>query len=201
MVQRFLLSLRRTGGLLSSAAAISAAKALITRNSQYNLSHIHLDSSHWAQSMFRRMGFKKRMRTTGKVEIPEGARKEAELLYLHNIVTIVEKYETPHSLIMNLDQTLLKYIPAMNHTMAKQNFKSVSIAGSSNKRSVTGTFTITLNDHFLPIDAVDLWGESQPRPQSNLKKIFRFPLIAKRCAGNEVGWKVSLGLSFPMVSR
>ena len=91
------------------------------------------------------------MRTTGKVEIPEGARKEAELLYLHNIVTIVEKYEIPHSLIINLDQTPLKYIPAMNHTMAKQNSKSVSIAESSDKRSITGTFTITLCGHFLPM--------------------------------------------------
>ena len=94
------------------------------------------------------------MRTTGKVEIPEGARKEAELLYLHNIVTIVEKYEIPHSLIMNLDQTPLKYIPAMNHTMAKQNSKSSSIARSSDKCSVTGTFTIALNSHFLPIKFV-----------------------------------------------
>ena len=136
MVLRFLLSLRGTGGLASSAVAISAAKALIARNPQYNLSHIDLDSSHWAQSLFRRMGFKKRMRTTGKVEIPEGARKEAELLYLHNIVTIVEKYEIPHSLIMNLGQTPLKYIPEMNQTMAKQNSKPVSIAGSSDKRSV-----------------------------------------------------------------
>ena len=110
MVQRFLLSLRKTGGLVFSDVAISAPKALIARNPQYNLSHIDLDSSHWPQSLFQRMGFKKRMRTTGKVEIPEGARKEAELLYLHNIVTIVEKYEIPHSLIMNLDQTLLKYI-------------------------------------------------------------------------------------------
>ena len=58
------------------------------------------------------MGFKKQMRTTGKVEIPEGARKEAELLYLHNIVTIVEKYQIPHSLIMDLYQTPLNYIPA-----------------------------------------------------------------------------------------
>ena len=38
-----------------------------------------------------------------KVEIPEDARKEAELLYHHNIVTIVEKYEIPHSLTKNLD--------------------------------------------------------------------------------------------------
>ena len=108
MVQRFLLSLRRTGGLVSSAVAISAAKALIARNPQYNLSHIDLDSSHWAQSLFRRMGFKKRMRTTGKVEIPEGARKEAELLYLHNTVTIVEKYGIPHSLIMEFRPKSLK---------------------------------------------------------------------------------------------
>ena len=112
------------------------------------------------------------MRTTGKVEIPEGARKEAELLYLHNIVPIVEKYEIPHSLIMNLDQTPLKYIPAMNHTMAKQNSKSVSIAGSSDKRSITGTFTITLNGH-LPMQLV--YGGKTDKP--------------------------SLGLSFLMVSR
>ena len=84
-----------------------------------------------------------------KVEIPEGARNEAKLLYLHNIATIVEKYEIPHSLIMNLGQTPLKYIPATNHTMVKQNSKSVSIAGSSDKRSITGTFTIILNGHFL----------------------------------------------------
>ena len=65
------------------------------------------------------MGFKKRMRTTGKVEIPEGARKEAELLYLHNIVTIVEKYEIPHSLIMNLDQTPLKYYVLVPNNMTQ----------------------------------------------------------------------------------
>ena len=59
MVQIFLLSLRRTGGLVFSAVAISAAKALIARNPQYNLSHIDLDSSNWELSLFRRTGFKK----------------------------------------------------------------------------------------------------------------------------------------------
>ena len=71
------------------------------------MSNIDLDSSHWVQSLFQRMDFKKRMQTSGKVEIPEGARKEAKLLYLQNIVTIVAKYKMPHSLIMNLDQTPL----------------------------------------------------------------------------------------------
>ena len=109
------------------------------------------------------------MQSTGKVEIPEGARKEAELLYLHNIVTIVEKYEIPHSLIMNLDQTPLKYIPAMNHTMAKQSSKSVSIAGSSDTCNITGTFTIVLNDHFLPMQLI--YGG---KTKQNLPR-FKFP--------------------------
>ena len=45
------------------------------------------------------------MKTTGKVEIPERAKQEAELLYLHNIVTLVEENNIPHNLIFNLDQT------------------------------------------------------------------------------------------------
>ena len=48
-------------------------------------------------------GLQKTNRTTGKVEILEGGRKAAD-----NIVTIVEKYDIHHSLIMNLDQTPLK---------------------------------------------------------------------------------------------
>ena len=104
-----------------------------------------------------------------KVEIPEDARKEAELLYRHNIVTIVEKYEIPHSSTKNLDQTPLKYIHAMNHTMAKENSKSGSIAESSDKRSITGTFTITLNGHFLPMQLIYAGKTKQSLPR------FKFP--------------------------
>ena len=154
VVQRFLLALRNRGGLVSSAIAVSTAKALVTRNPQLNLSLIDLNSSSWAQSLFRRMGFKRRMRTTGKVEIPEGAKKEAELLFLHNIVSAVEKYQIPRSPIMNLDQTPLKYVPAMNHTMAKRNSTSVAIAGSTDKRSITGTFTFTV---YGPCGPMSLW--------------------------------------------
>ena len=42
----------------------------------------------------------------------------------------------------------------MKHTTAKQNSISVSIAGSSDKCSITRTFTITLNDHFLPMQLI-----------------------------------------------
>ena len=81
MVQRFLLALRNRGGVVSRTIAIATARALIALNPQYNLGHVKIDSS-WAQSLFRGLRFKRRIRATGKAEIPEGARKEAELLYL-----------------------------------------------------------------------------------------------------------------------
>ena len=56
--------------------------------------------------------------------------------------------------IMNLDQTPLKYIPVSHHTLAKKGNKSVAIAGSSDKRSITGTFTITLDGKFLPLQLI-----------------------------------------------
>lgn len=65
------------------------------------------------------------------------------------IVSNVEKHEIPRFPIKNLDQTPLKYIPVMSHKLAEQNSESVSIAGSSDKRSITGTFTITFNGQFL----------------------------------------------------
>ena len=89
MVQKFLLVLRSRDGLITSVIAISVAKALIARNTHLVSDHIDLDSSSWVKSLFRRMSFKKRMKTTGKIEIPDGAKEEAQLLYLHDIVSLV----------------------------------------------------------------------------------------------------------------
>ena len=87
MVHKFLLALLSIGGLITSVIAVSVAKALIARNPHLMLDHIDLDSSSWAKSFFRRMGFKKCMKTTGKIEIPDGERKRTNfciytILYL-----------------------------------------------------------------------------------------------------------------------
>ena len=103
MVQKYIRTYRSRGGPVNSIIAISIAKVLIARNPQFNLEHIDLDSSSWAKSLFKKMELARRMKTTPKVEIPERTRKEAELMYLHNIVTIVEENRIPQNLIMNLD--------------------------------------------------------------------------------------------------
>ena len=55
---------------------------------------------------------------------------------------------------MNLDQMPLKFVPVSHHTLAKSGAKLVAIAGSSDKRSITGTFTITLDGTFLPFQLI-----------------------------------------------
>ena len=64
------------------------------------------------------MNFVKRRKTSSKVDIPDKARKEIEFLFLHEIVTKVEKHNIPPELILNIDQTPLKYVSVGNEALA-----------------------------------------------------------------------------------
>ena len=55
------------------------------------------------------MGFVKRVATTGRPDIPESAKKEAEIIFLHQVVYLVEENNIPPSFIMIIDQTPPKY--------------------------------------------------------------------------------------------
>ena len=103
---------------------------------------------------FSQIGFRKRMKTTDKIEVPDGAKKEAQLLYLHDNVSVVDDHNIPDSLILNLDQAKLKCIPSTNHTLAKKGSKSIEIAGSDDKRCITETITISLKGVFLPVQLI-----------------------------------------------
>lgn len=88
-------------------------------------------------------GSPKPMSTTGKIKVLAGAKKEAKLFFMNEIV--VTKYSSePHpNLILKLDQTLSKYVPPGRH--AAKECKSVPIAGSADKCSITATLISTLN--------------------------------------------------------
>ena len=102
------MALRAKGGVVNMVVAVSVAKALIEKSSDESLKVIDLDRSSWAKSLFARMGFVKRGCTTARPEIPEGAKKEAQLIFHHEITSLVEKYSIPLSLVINIDQTPLK---------------------------------------------------------------------------------------------
>ena len=99
-------------------------------------------------------GVVKRRKTSSKVDIPDGARKEIEFLLHHDIVLRVEEFNIPETVIINTDQTPLKYVPVSKETMTKRNSTSVTIEGSDNKRMITGTFAVTLNGNALPMQLI-----------------------------------------------
>ena len=48
-------------------------------------------------------------------------------------------------MVINLDQIQSKYVPGCNKTQAPKGIKSVSVAGSTDKRTITATFNITID--------------------------------------------------------
>ena len=115
------------------------------------------------------MGFKKRTCTTSKPEIPELAKKEAKLIFQHQIAEVVERHSIPLPLVMNVDQTPLKYAPVANQTLSCKGSKHVAIKGQSFKQAINATFGITFSDKFLPMQLI--YGGKTKR---NLPKV-KFP--------------------------
>ena len=66
----------------------------------------------------------------------------------------MEKFSIPHSLLINLDQTPIKYVPAGRTTLAKKNTKTVPIKGTSDKRTITARFPTLLQRDFLPMQLI-----------------------------------------------
>ena len=164
MVQRYTLAASNRGSVITQGVAISTAKALMTRN-PHLIGNVDVESSHSAQSLYRRMGFRRRQATTSKLEIPEGALKEVTLLFHHDIASKVEKFSILHSLIINLDRKPTKYVPVGQTTLAKKNTKTIPIKGSFGKRTITATYyNCYIASRGISANAIDLRWEDQKMP-------------------------------------
>ena len=172
MVQKYIIASSNCDNVISRSIATSRAKALISRNPGY-VGQTDLKSSSWVQSLFRRMGFVPRRGTKAKLEIPDGAFKEAQLLFTHDIVSKVDKYNIPDSLIINIDQTPTKYVAVSRSTLAKKNSKAVAIKGSSDKSSITATFSITFSGKCIVMQLIYGRKTTKSLPRLNVPMIFR----------------------------
>ena len=64
-------------------------------------------------------GYVRRFATTGKAEFPQDVKREAELLYIHDIVNLIETHKIPRLIVLNLDQTPVQHVPFGKTTLAK----------------------------------------------------------------------------------
>ena len=108
-----------------------------------------------------------------------GLRKEAELLFHHQIVERVEVNQIPNSLVLNFDETPSKYVSVSITTLAKQNSKQVLIKASDDKRSITTTFTITLDGKFLGMQLIYGGKTNQSLPRYQFPKEFSISVNKK----------------------
>ena len=57
-------------------------------------------------------------------------------------------------MVLNLDQTPVRYVLSGKTTLAKQNTSSVPVSGVSDKQMITAIFTITLDEKFLRVQLI-----------------------------------------------
>ena len=69
------------------------------------------------------MNFVKRKATTKKPKVTVSNFEELRFQYLMNIKAIITLEEIPDDMILNWDQTAIKYIPLSNWTMDKEGSK------------------------------------------------------------------------------
>ena len=147
------MTFSKKGGHISYGIASTTANVLLSRSEDLSLKNIKTTPM-WGRSILQRLGFLRRVATTGKVEVTEGARKEAGLQHHFQIVNITEKHNIPKSLVLNSDQTPSKYVTVGRTTMAPKNSTRVGLAGSTDKRSITLTLTVALNGKILPFQII-----------------------------------------------
>ena len=144
--------LRPNGCPVNTAIAIATARGIV-KDADSNLlsengGHINL-TKEWAKYLLQRMNYvKRRGCSTAKVAVENFTRIRAQFLF--DIQSLIEIEEIPSSLIINWDQTAIKYVPVSTWTMADEGSKQVEIVGAD-KRQITAVFAITpLGDFLAP---------------------------------------------------
>ena len=85
--------------------------------------------------------------------------------------------------------------------MAKKGVKSVAIAGSADKRGITGTFVITLNGDFLPLQLIYGGKTKQSLPRYKFPDSFSLSVNPKHFSNTEESIKIVNEIVIPYVQR
>ena len=166
---KFLIAVRSKGGVINIHVVRAATIALLASNQSPQLLKFDMPRS-WVQSVYKRMGFVKRMGTTTRPPIPQGLYNECRHKFLGDIKDKIRKYDIPPELILNADQTPSSYISVGRTTMARNGSKSIPIKGLTDKRNITLTFVATLAGDFLPLQVI--YGG---KTKASLPRGFKFP--------------------------
>ena len=180
-VQKYLMALFKKGGRISYGIASTTANVLLSRGEGLSFKNIKTTTM-WGCSILQRLGFRRRVATTGKVEEPEGARREAWVQDHFRIVNIIEKHNIPKSFVLNSDQTPSKYVTVGRTAMASKNSTRIGLA---DKRSITLTLAVTLDGKILPFQIIYGGKTDQSLPNITFPAKFSTSVNEKHCNNTE----------------
>ena len=91
---------------------------------------------------------------------------------MYQIVNAIEKWDIYLDLAVNFDQTPSKPVPIGRSTLAKRNSTNITIAGSSDKRTISATFAVSLSGNILPPQLIYGGNTTQSLPKYEFLKSF-----------------------------
>ena len=100
----------------------------------------------WCQSIFRRF-------SNPKPLIAPGLIKEIGIFY-KEIRQLVKCFNIPKELVINIDQIQLPFVLVISYTMENKCNQCVPVAGTTDYRQITGTFSVSLSGDFLPVQLI-----------------------------------------------
>ena len=149
-MKSFVGQLRSSGAVVNSAIVRAAARGIILAKDanllEENGGGINLTKD-CANRLFARMGYVKRKATT-KAKIPPALFEQLKAQFLSDVRTVVTIESIPPELIINWDQTGIKYVPVSCWTLEKKGSNRVEIAGVDDKRQITALLAGALSGHF-----------------------------------------------------
>ena len=102
----------------------------------------------WAQNLLKSMNWSRRKGTTGKRAMNPSLHEELCFTWKKKIAELVFENKMHRSLILNFDQTPLGFTSPSKVTFTEKNSQNVPIANIDDKRTITGTFTVSLDGPF-----------------------------------------------------
>ena len=117
-LKEYIKEIRASGGVVNTAITLAAAKGIVMAKDANilveNGGYLNLTKD-WAKRLMARMGLVKRKATTVLKVTPEEFADLKEQ-YLTDIETISKFEAIPKDLIINWDQTAVKYVPVSDWT-------------------------------------------------------------------------------------
>ena len=95
-----------------------------------------------------------RRATTAKSKHTVANFAELKKTFLSELVTLVTMEDIPGELILNWDQTVIKFVPCSSWTMDQKGAQRVEMIGTNDKHQITAVFYGSLLGNFLPLQVI-----------------------------------------------